>query len=346
MKKTIVNILKIGIPLLLALYICWYIWSSFSVEDKAEFGKVFQTANYFFIFLALLVGLASHLSRAHRWRYMLRTMGYDPGLKASFHATMIGNIVNIILPRVGEMSRAGVLKATHDIPFDKAFGTIVAERVIDMLCLAIVAGLALVFNYNNIADLIQIGNTINATQDATAGNSYTLYILMGVFLIGMLALILILKMKPHLKEKLILFIKGLWEGLVTIFRMKDRWSYIGHTLIIWTCYVVMFWIPFYALDFTKDLPLDAVMAAFVSGTIGFIIVQGGLGLYPVMVGAVITFYRNPDYFQETGNIVMPEDSGFGFLIWLTQTVVVVLLGLYSLLAVKRAKKSRNLATIQ
>jgi glycosyltransferase 2 family protein len=340
LKKTIVNILKIGIPLVLALYICWHIWSSFSPEDKDEFGKVFLNANYLYIVLALLVGLASHLSRAHRWRYMLRTLGYDPGLKASFHATMIGNIVNIILPRVGEMSRAGVLRATHEIPFDKGFGTIVAERVIDMLCLAIVAGLALLFNYNNIADLIQIGNAINATQDASDGVSYVKYILLGIVLIGFITVLVVMKIKPLLKDKLIQFIKGLWEGLVTIFRMKDRWSYIGHTLIIWSCYVIMFWIPFFALDFTRDLPFDAVMAAFVSGTIGFIIVQGGLGLYPVMVGAVITFYRNPDYFKETGNIVMPEDSGFGFLIWLTQTAIVVILGVYSLLAVKRTKKAK------
>jgi glycosyltransferase 2 family protein len=340
LKNTLVNILKIGIPLILALYICWYIWSSFTAEDKSEFGKVFLNANYLYIGLALLVGLASHLSRAHRWRYMLRTMGYDPGLKASFHATMIGNIVNIILPRVGEMSRAGVLRATHEIPFDKGFGTIVAERVIDMVCLAIVAGMALLFNYNHISDLIQIGNNINTTQEGGAGGSYTKYILLGIFLVGAIALFVVLKIKPQLKDKIIQFIKGLWEGLVTIFRMKDRWSYIGHTVIIWSCYVIMFWIPFYALDFTRDLPIEGVMAAFVSGTIGFIIVQGGLGLYPVMVGAVITFFRNPNYFEETGNIVMPEDSGFGFLIWLTQTAVVVIFGLYSLLSVKRTKKAK------
>jgi glycosyltransferase 2 family protein len=340
LKKLIVNILKIGIPLLLALYICWYIWASFSEEDKTEFGKVFINANYFYIILALLVGLTSHISRAHRWRYMLRTMGYDPGLKASFHATMIGNIVNIALPRVGEMSRAGVLRATHDIPFDKGFGTIVAERVIDMVCLAIVSGLALLINYNNLSDLIQIGNNINSGQAPSDEISYTKFIILGILLLGVVALVILIRLKPHLKNKIIDFIKGLWEGLVTIFRMKDRWSYIGHTAIIWSCYVIMFWVPFYALDFTKDLPIEAIMAAFVSGTIGFIIVQGGLGLYPVMVGAVITFFRNPDYFQETGNIVMPEDSGFGFLVWLTQTAVVVIFGLYSLLSVKRTKKAK------
>lgn len=345
MKKIVLNILKIGIPILVALYVCWYIWTGYSEEQKLNFIKVFKDANYFYVFLALVVGLISHVSRAHRWRYMLRPMGYNVTLKASFHATMIGNIINIILPRVGEVSRAGVLKATDNVPMDKGFGTIVAERVIDMFCLLIVGSIALLINYEHISTLLSIGNQINLTQPSDGAEQsipYFQYMFFGILILGAIVVLILLKTKSNFKDKIIQFIKGTWEGLLTIFRMKDRWAYLFHTVIIWTSYVVMFWVPFYALDYTASLPPQAIMAAFIAGTIGFVVVQGGLGVYPIMVGSVITFFREPDYFEKTGNIVLPEDSGFGTLIWLTQTAVVILFGVYALISVQRTKKKKHL----
>jgi len=346
LKKIVLNILKIGIPILVAIYICWYIWSGYTTEQKQEFIKVFSKADYFYVFLALVIGLISHLSRAHRWRYMLRSMGYNTSLKASFHATMIGNIINIILPRVGEVSRAGVLKATDNVPIDKGFGTIVAERVVDMFCLMIVGSIALLINYDNISTLLNIGNQINLTQPTANTEEsvpYLQYTFFGLFILGAITLLVLLKTKSNFKDKIVQFIKGTWEGLLTIFKMKDRWAYLFHTVVIWASYVVMFWIPFYALDYTAELPTQAIMAAFVAGTIGFVVVQGGLGVYPIMVGSVITFFRDPDYFDKTGNIVMPEDSGFGTLIWITQTAAVVIFGVYALISVQRTKKKKQLS---
>ncbi len=347
MKKIVLNILKIGIPLLVALYICWYIWSGYTAEQKLNFIQVFKNADYFYIFLALVVGLISHLSRAHRWRYMLRSMGYNVSLKASFHATMIGNIVNIILPRVGEVSRAGVLKATDNVPVDRGFGTVVAERVVDMICLLIVGSIALLINYDNISTLLSIGNKINLTQPAANGEEsvpYFQYMFFGIIALGAIVLLVLIKTKSNFKDKVFQFIKGTWEGLLSIFKMKDRWAYLFHTVIIWASYVVMFWVPFYALDYTSNLPTEAIMAAFVAGTIGFVVVQGGLGVYPIMVGSVITFFRDPDYFERTGNIVLPEDSGFGTLIWITQTAAVVIFGVYALISVQRTKKKKQVAS--
>ncbi len=348
MKKIVLNILKIGIPILVAIYICWYIWSGYTTEQKLNFIQVFKNADYFYIFLALVVGLISHLSRAHRWRYMLRSMGYNVSLKASFHATMIGNIVNIILPRVGEVSRAGVLKATDNVPVDRGFGTIVAERVVDMVCLLIVGSIALLINYDNISTLLSIGDKINLTQPAANGEEsvpYFQYMFFGIIALGAIVLLVLIKTKSNFKDKVFQFIKGTWEGLLSIFKMKDRWAYLFHTVIIWTSYVVMFWVPFYALDYTSNLPTEAIMAAFVAGTIGFVVVQGGLGVYPIMVGSVITFFRDPDYFERTGQIVSSKDSGFGTLIWITQTAAVVIFGVYALISVQRTKKKRKAISV-
>ena len=106
--------------------------------------------------------------------------------------------------------------------------------------------------------------------------------------------------------------------------MKDRGLYLLYTFYIWAAYVLMFWIPFYALDELKMMPFDGIIAAFIMGTLGFIIVQGGLGVYPVMFGMVITFFLEPDFLEANDwNSPKPDHLGFGLLIWITQTVLVV-----------------------
>ena len=252
---------------------------------------------------------------------------------------MIGYIANILVPRMGEASRAGVLRATDDVPFDKGFGSIVAERVIDVVCLAIVSGSALLFNLDKIDDLINLQNVINennSSQPVEPSTPWMLYILIGGAVLGLIGFLVVWFKVPSVKLKLLKFVRGLKEGLLSIFKMKDRVPYLLHTLNIWICYVAMFWVVFYALDFTAVLPVKAIMAGFVAGTIGFIIVQGGLGTYPLMVGAVITFYRAPEVIA--AGEIQGEDVGFGALVWATQTVLIVFLGLISLAMVQRKKK--------
>lgn len=345
MKKKLILLLKIVLPIILGVYIFWYFWTSFDDQQKDDFIDVFSRANYFWVFVALLIGFMSHMSRAMRWKYALKPMGYEPSTYNSFNAIMIGYIANIIVPRMGEASRAGVLKATDDVPFDKGFGSIVAERVIDVVCLAIVSGSALLFNLDKIDDLIGLKDVINANNTSTeaAGTPWLLYILAGLALLGMIAGAVIWFKVPSIKEKVIAFAKGMKEGLVSIFKMKDRVPYLLHTLNIWICYVAMFWVVFYALDFTAELPVKAIMAGFVAGTIGFIIVQGGIGTYPLMVGAVITFFRDPEYLAQHG--IQGEDSGFGALVWASQTVLIVILGLISLALVQRKKKKLKAAKL-
>lgn len=338
MKKILITILKIVLPILLGVYISWYFWTSFDEEQKEEFLDVFSRANYFWVFLALLIGFASHMSRAIRWKYALKPMGYKPSTFSTYNAVMIGYIANIVVPRMGEASRAGVLRATDDVPFDKSFGSIVAERVIDVICLGLVSGGALLFNLDKIDELIGLKEVINKANENEAVDQtpWLLYSLVGIMILGLIGVLFIWFKVPSLKEKIINFLKGLKEGLISIFKMKDRVPYLLHTLNIWVCYVAMFWVVFYAVDFTAELPVKAIMAGFVAGTIGFIIVQGGIGTYPLMVGAVITFFRAPEVIA--AGEIQGEDVGFGALVWASQTVLIVFLGLLSLALVQRKKK--------
>jgi len=344
LKKKVFNILKIIIPILLGVYICWYFWSSFDESAKSAFLDVFKEANYFILFISLLIGFISHLSRAHRWKYMLRSLGYEPPLKNTYNAIMIGYIANMVVPRMGEASRAAVLKGTDNVPFDKGFGTIVAERVIDVLCLGIVIGIAVLINFDNMEDLLKLAEGIDSSSDTAAPSTpwikYTIFGLMGLGAVGFAFLYFT---KPKFKEKFWGFVRGFIDGIKTIFTMKDRWGYLLHTVIIWTCYVSMFWITFYAWEETSLMTADGILSAFIAGTIGFIIVQGGIGTYPIMVGAVLTFFLAQQGLEATPERVSSH-IGFGALVWATQTLLIVFLGLLSLGMVQVGKKKKaNLA---
>lgn len=349
MKKKIFNILKILLPVLIGFYICWYFWNSFDEKAKVSFFDVFKEANYFILFVSLLIGLISHLSRAYRWKYMLRPLGFEPSLKNSYNAIMIGYIANMVVPRMGEASRAAVLKGTDGVPFDKGFGTIVAERVIDVLCLGIVAGIAILINFDNMEDLLLLAERTNEANVSAEPNTpwlkYTVFGLMGLGAIGFSFLFFT---KPKFKEKFLGFVKGFTDGIKTIYTMRDRWGYLLHTVIIWVCYVTMFWVTFYAWEGTENMPVDGILSAFIAGTIGFIIVQGGIGTYPLMVGVVLTFFLAPEWLIDDPTTLelndgktMPAHIGFGALVWATQTLLIVFLGLLSLGMVQVNKKRLN-----
>jgi len=344
LKKKIFNILKVIIPILLGVYLCWYFWSGFDEEARDAFFGVFKEANYFILFVSLAIGLASHISRAHRWRYMLRPLGHKVPLKNTYNAIMIGYIANMVVPRMGEASRAAVLKGTDGVPFDKGFGTIVAERVIDVLCLGIVVGIAVLINFDNMDDLLKLAEGIDSTSEtATPSNPWIKYIIFGLIGAGFLGFLYVYIKKPKFKKKFLGFVNGFVDGIKTIFTMKDRWGYLLHTIIIWTCYISMFWITFYAWDETSLMTGDGILSAFIAGTIGFIIVQGGIGTYPIMVGAVLTFFLAQQGLEATPER-MSSHIGFGALVWATQTLLIVFLGLLSLGMVQvNKKKKANLA---
>ncbi len=109
MKKSLSNFFKISIPLFLGVFICWFFWNQFSIEDKKAFYNIFLEADYFILFISLFIGFLSHLARAKRWIYALAPIGYQPSFWRCYHAIMVGYIMNLVFPRLGEMSRAGTL---------------------------------------------------------------------------------------------------------------------------------------------------------------------------------------------------------------------------------------------
>lgn len=312
MKKTLLNILKIIIPLGIGVYLTWFFISNMSNEELVSLKEAFVKADYIYLFCGLIIMLLSHISRAYRWKYMLEPLGHKPNFWKMYHSVMIGYLLNLTIPRSGEVARAGYYaKFQKNAKFDKVFGTIIVERIIDLVMLGLVLGITLYLQ----KDLVAFNDIRNSGKTDASLSVWIYFVVAGIILIGAIAILKI----PVLKKKVSGLIKGVLEGVKTIFKLKQRTAYIGHTLFIWGCYVGMIWVCSFALPETANLSMNAVFAAFVVGAVAISASPGGLGLYPFMVATLL------------GELYAIENAGsFSMLAWSALTLFTILAGLVSL----------------
>ena len=325
--KKLIPFLKIIVPLALGVFLVWYMYSSLSEQERNDVFAAFGKANYFYLALSFLFGIVAHISRAIRWRYMFEPLGKTIGTWNSFNAVMAGYFINLLAPRAGEPARAGFISNYEDIPFEKSFGTIVAERVIDLAMLGIIVAVTLFLQFDKIDAFKEILSQAagNTEPGKTHWFTYVTYVV-AILIIGVVVLSIFHKGVRGKIKKLAL---GMWEGLKSIFQLKKRKEYLGHTILIWVMYLLMFGICYQAIEDTASLGVGALLAGFVAGTIGVILVQGGLGIYPILVGAAITLYIGTT--PESDSVLNLNGYALGWLIWLTQIVLIIPLGILSLI---------------
>jgi len=250
-------------------------------------------------------------SRAYRWKYPLEHMGYKTSFANNFMAVNIGYLLNLSVPKSGEISRALVLKKYNDIPFDKGFGSIVAERIIDMIFL---------LGFIIVAFFLQFDIVKSFVLDQIPINKLLLYagIAFGCFMV-------VLWFYIYSKSKYILSLKqkvsGLKEGLFSLTKMEKKWEYLAHTLFIWGSYLLTFYITIFAFPETSTLTFGAAITSFVVGSIAIAFTNSGFGSYPFLISKILLFYA----VSET------VGTAFGWIIWTSQMMVVLILGLLSFL---------------
>ena len=283
---------------------------------KEDFINSFSNVNYLWIFLALIVAFLSHLSRAYRWKYLLEPLGLKPKLSLMYHSVMIGYIINLTIPRSGEVARAGYFSKYQKSSSEKVFGTIVVERVVDLLMFGIVFFIAL-FLQTDQETFNQLRETGNTEMP-----KWVVPLLATLFTFALAVIIFI----PKIRKKLINFVKGVFEGCMTILKLKQKTAFILHTLFIWFAYILMLWLTALSIPSMEVTQINAIFACFVAGTIAIGATPGGIGLYPIMVASVLI--KLYDYPSEVAN-------SFGILMWTTQTAFMLVLGLVSLFAIKK-----------
>lgn len=337
MKKYILLFLKTIFPLALGVYLIGYFFKSMSEESIQQFYKAIREANYFWIFLSLFFGWIALVSRAHRWKYVLEPIGYQTPLKNRYHAILIGYLINLTIPRAGEASRAAMLYRSDKIPFAKSFGTIVAERAIDFVMLISIALFTAYIGGSDFDNIWQqMIQKFGGKSADVSGFSFKYVVFGGIGLIGIVLLYFYFT-NLTFKEKLNGFIVGLIGGLTSIFKSKNPGGYVFHTLVIWMCYVLMFAIPFLALEETANFPIKGLFIGFIAGSIGITFTNGGIGVYPLLVGLVITFYLKNDHPTDAEGI----GNALGMLIWVSQTIMMIVLGLLSLLLLPKNYSKSN-----
>lgn len=312
MKKCLPTILKTVLPLLLGIILIWYSVGTATPEERQELWENIRLANPFWIALSILLGGLSHLSRAYRWKYLLEPLGYAPKLSNSFMAVMGGYLANFGIPRSGEVLRGATISTYENIPFDKAFGTIVSERIADLIMLLLIVTVGLLLQAQQLLDYFE-ANNINPLV--------TLLVLFGLVSFGIVALLLIKRIDHPFIHKIRDFARGLLEGMKSIVKMKNKVPFILHTIFIWVMYLLMFYVVKFSIPETYSLSAAAILAAFIVGSFAITTTNGGIGVYPLAIGAVLLIF---DINQQAG-------EAFGWIVWGSQTVLVLVLGGLSLL---------------
>lgn len=297
------KILKIGIPLLLAIFFGWYTFSKIPVSTIIPY---FKDANYSWIVLGVFFGFLSHLSRGYRWQYLLEPMGYKIKLPNSIMAVFITYLANYGIPRSGEVLRAAVLTNYDDVPFEKSFGTIVAERVADLVVMLGIIGITLVIQFDYILNLLE--QSFQPKKLIIAG-------VIGLFIFIVIYLY-IKRSQTKFALKVKTFLKGLLEGVTSIFKMKHKWAFIFHTLFIWGMYVLMFYVTTFALKDLEGVSIGAILIAFIAASFTIAATNGGIFFYPLAVQAALGIFG----IDETAGFA------FGWIMWSSQTLMIIILG--------------------
>jgi len=302
--------LLILIPVVIGFTLIGFYFKKFTPEQIDKIAYNFKNANYLWIILSLFFAVLSHLSRAYRWQFLLKPLGYKPKYMNSVLAVLIAYFFNLVIPRSGELARATTLNKYDAIPFEKAFGTVVTERIVDLLMLLLIIIIAFFLQ----ADLIE------SFLFRDGFNPLNKIIYLVAFLgFGFLFYRFIKVSKNTFALKIKNFIDGLKDGVFSILKMENKWQFIAHSFFIWAMYLLMFYVASFALPETANLSINAVVVGFVAGTFAMIFFPGGLGGYPVFVASALSLYA------------IPEEAGtsIGLLIWTSQTIMILLLGAFA-----------------
>lgn len=344
MKKFLLNIIKYAVIISLTGYLLWNAFDTLDGETPADkWGSLkfhWLEADKLLLIASGVAAILSHLVRAQRWRILLRPLGYEVGLMNSFHAVINGYFINLAIPRGGEVSRPISLNKMEGVPVDKGLGTVVMERVIDMVFLLICIGTVVLFQLSTFSDFltrVQEEKALEGTAPET-GMDWKTITLIALAIAGVITIIVLFIFKRELFQKIIDAGKNFWigmkSGLASVFQLKQRGWFIFHSLLIWFFYYVMLYTVLLAFDDTKNLgPLDALTIFIVGGIAMALPMPGGAGTYHYLVPRGLVYL--------CGVADLAKTTAFATIFHGLQTVVLIVLGAIGLYEIQRRAAKRK-----
>jgi len=327
LKQKLLKILKFFIFLTIGCFLFWLVYKGQDIKKIEDILK--HGVDYNWVWISLLFGILSHISRTVRWSLMIEPLGKKPRMLNTFLAVMVGYLMNLVIPRMGEISRCGVLARYEKMSFPKLLGTVVTERITDVIMLLILTFIVVVSQFGEIIQFLKNNPDIVAKAD---------HILFSPILIIVVSVIFVLIIvfrnkisKSGFFEKLKEIITNFLEGLKTINKMKNKGWFIFHTVFIWVMYYLMLYVVFFSFDFTSGLSPIAGLTTFVLGSYGMVApVQGGIGAWHFMVTQSLMVY----------GVIKSNGLIFAFLAYTSMTALMVLMGLISLLVLPFVNKRK------
>ena len=303
-------------------------------QDLSRIGHYIATANYWWLSLTLTLSALGYFSRAYRWQMQLTASKYSVPYWPVYHAMMVGYLANIVLPRMGEVIRCSVLRRTSGVPVQVALGTVVTERVIDVLVLLGLLGSVLLVDFNTFWSFVTV-QVLGGRYEALARNRTPL--LIAAVIGGVLLLTVAYALFRNLERlrqnaffnKAILFVKGLLAGVFSVLKLEKKGVFLLHTLFTWTVYYLMDYLAFFCFPETYNLDMRAGLAVLTFGAFGMAApVAGGIGPFHVMVQGILLVYG------------VSKEAGIAYALVVhgAQTLLVVVMGGISFIAVAAADK--------
>ncbi len=307
---------KVSAFIVLGFFLAWLSLRNLPLD---QFLDNVLSVNLWWGIPALGIGLFSHIIRALRWNMLLEPAGYRVKPLNAFMAVMSGYLINLALPRTGEIARCGLVSRYDKVPMNVGVGTVVAERVVDMVILLLLFGLNFLIGYARLRDYILEKFWMPVSGKITPGLILAFGILICLFFFGAWGYLRYRnKQKKGTKKNLL---DGFVDGFKSVAQVKRPFLFILVSLSIWVCYFLMLQVAFWAFPDTERLGPAACLSVFIFGTIGMIVTPGGIGAYPALVGQTLLLYG----IQESAGI------SFGWIVWGAQTLLFLIIGPLSLI---------------
>lgn len=283
MIKKATSVFKYTFSLGLALAL---LYLAFRNVDFSEFIEKSKQVNYTWVIVSILLSLVAYYARAYRWNILLKPLGY-PNLNVhkTNLAVLVGYLANLAFPRLGEVTRCGMMKRSDDVPVSTSLGTVITERIIDLFTLIALILLALVLEYDRLIEFLT--HIFSGLQDVEglmwkAG----MIIVIGGALVFILGYVLYVK-----NEKVRSFINDLIRGILSLKDVKNRWGFVLSTIVLWVTYYFMSYIIVFSIPETAHLSWVAGIMLLVTGGIALAVpVQGGIGTYHAFISAMLVLY--------------------------------------------------------
>jgi glycosyltransferase 2 family protein len=309
-------------------------------QDYDKIWNEFAKANYWWIILSAGISLLSHFVRSLRWRLLIQQLNFNPSVKRVFLALMTGYLANMVLPRVGELSRCIALKRTDKVPFNELVGTVIAERLFDIITVVILITTVILLQFSLVKSYL-VKYIYNPTLTLVEDNTliFAIIVVGGVFVFITAFIIIRNKFKKSSADSFVgkskKHLLGVNDGVKSILKMKTKWMFLFYTVILWALYLMMVYTAFFGISSMAHLDISAALTILALGTIGIAIpVPGGIGTYHFVVITCLT---------ELYFINVEAATSFAYISHASQMLVVIIFGGFAWfkLALKKSEITNN-----